>query len=66
MLALVLEFVAMGINAEVQKSGNETSLATIRKFSRRVQGAGLVKLVPPLFCARCFENREEEARSETY
>src|SRR3989344_2321989 len=45
MLALVLEFVAMGINAEVQKSGNETSLATIRKFSRRVQGAGLVKLV---------------------
>lgn len=35
----------MGINAEVQKSGNETALATIRKFSRRVQGAGLVKTV---------------------
>ena len=33
----------MAIQAEVQKSGNETPLATIRKFSRRVQGAGLVK-----------------------
>lgn len=35
----------MSVNAEVQKSGNETALATIRKFSRRVQGAGLVKTV---------------------
>lgn len=35
----------MGVNAEVSKSGNETTLATIRKFSRRVQGAGLVKTV---------------------
>ncbi len=33
----------MGINAEVQKSGSENSLSTIRKFSRRVQGTGLVK-----------------------
>ncbi|HUO56338.1 MAG TPA: 30S ribosomal protein S21 [Candidatus Paceibacterota bacterium] len=33
------------INAEVQKSGSENSLSTIRKFSRRVQGTGLVKTV---------------------
>ncbi|MEN9560903.1 MAG: hypothetical protein RIQ56_176 [Candidatus Parcubacteria bacterium] len=31
------------VQAEVQKSGNESALSTIRKFSRRVQGAGLVK-----------------------
>jgi hypothetical protein len=35
----------MGVNAEVQKSGNETALSVIRKFSRRVQGTGLVKTV---------------------
>lgn len=33
------------INAEVQKSGTENALSTIRKFSRRVQGTGLVKTV---------------------
>jgi ribosomal protein S21 len=33
----------MAIQAEVTKSGTENPLATIRKFSRRVQGAGLVK-----------------------
>jgi hypothetical protein len=33
----------MAINAEVQKSGTENALSTIRKFSRRVQGTGLVK-----------------------
>lgn len=33
----------MSINAEVTKSGNESTLAVIRKFSRRVQGTGLVK-----------------------
>jgi len=33
----------MAIQAEVTKSGSETPLSTIRKFSRRVQGAGLVK-----------------------
>ena len=33
----------MGVNAEVQKSGSESTLSTIRKFSRRVQGTGLVK-----------------------
>jgi len=33
----------MTVQAEVVKSGNENPLATIRKFSRRVQGAGLVK-----------------------
>lgn len=35
----------MGVNAEVQKSGNETALSVIRKFSRRVQGTGLIKTV---------------------
>ena len=35
----------MSTNAEVTKTGNENALATIRKFSRRVQGAGLVKTV---------------------
>lgn len=33
----------MSINAEVTKSGNESTLAVIRKFSRKVQGTGLVK-----------------------
>lgn len=33
----------MSINAEVSKTGSESSLAVIRKFSRRVQGTGLVK-----------------------
>src|SRR6185436_3728102 len=33
----------MATQAEVQKSGNESALSTIRKFSRRVQGSGLVK-----------------------
>ena len=35
----------MAINAEVQKSGSENALSVIRKFSRRVQGTGLVKTV---------------------
>ena len=35
----------MSINAEVTKTGAENALATIRKFSRRVQGTGLVKTV---------------------
>ena len=39
----VLSCALMAIQAEVVKSGSETSLSTIRKFSRRVQGAGLVK-----------------------
>jgi ribosomal protein S21 len=33
------------INAEVQKSGAESTLAVIRKFSRRVQGTGLIQTV---------------------
>ena len=33
----------MSINAEVSKSGSESTLSVIRKFSRRVQGTGLVK-----------------------
>ena len=35
----------MSINAEVTKTGAESALSTIRKFTRRVQGAGLVKTV---------------------
>lgn len=35
----------MSINAEVSKTGNESTLATIRKFTRRVQGANLIKTV---------------------
>jgi hypothetical protein len=31
------------IIAEVQKSGSESALSTIRKFSRKVLGTGLVK-----------------------
>ena len=31
------------ITAEVTKSGNESALSTIRKFSRRVQGTGLIR-----------------------
>ena len=33
----------MSVNAEVQKSGGESALSVIRKFSRRVQGAGVMK-----------------------
>ncbi len=33
----------MSVNAEVSKTGNESALAVIRKFSRRVQGTGLIK-----------------------
>lgn len=33
------------INAEIQKSGTENALATIRKFTRRVQGTGIIKQV---------------------
>lgn len=33
----------MSINAEVTKTGQESTLSVIRKFSRRVQGTGLVK-----------------------
>lgn len=31
------------VNAEVSRTGNENALATIRKFSRRVQGTGLIQ-----------------------
>lgn len=33
------------INAEVQKSGSESALSVIRKFSRKVQGTGLIQTV---------------------
>jgi len=35
----------MSVNVEINKVGNESALAIIRKFSRRVQGTGLVKTV---------------------
>ena len=44
-ISIVLLFRDMAINAEVQKSGTENALSTIRKFSRRVQGTGLIKVV---------------------
>lgn len=31
------------INAEVSKAGNENALSLLRKFSRRVQGTGLMR-----------------------
>ena len=31
------------INAEVSKTGNESPISVIRKFSRRVQGTGLIQ-----------------------
>ncbi|MDO8517760.1 MAG: 30S ribosomal protein S21 [bacterium] len=33
----------MAINAEVQKNDNETAVNLIRRFSKRVQGAGLIQ-----------------------
>ena len=33
------------INAEVSKAGNENALSLLRKFSRRVQGTGLMRRV---------------------
>ena len=35
----------MSSNAEVSKSGSESSLSLIRKFSRKVQGAGIIPTV---------------------
>lgn len=35
----------MSLNVEITKTGNESPLATIRKFSRKVQGTGLIKTV---------------------
>jgi len=40
----VLPYMAI-VNAEVQKKANENSLSMIRRFTRRVQGTGLVKRV---------------------
>lgn len=45
----------MATQAEVQKSGTENVLSTIRKFSRRVQGAGLVKTLR----AKRYHEREK-------
>ena len=33
----------MSVNAEVQKNENETAVNLIRRFSKRVQGAGVIQ-----------------------
>jgi len=33
----------MAVNAEVQKNDNETAINLIRRFSKRVQGVGLIQ-----------------------
>lgn len=33
------------INVEVQKAGSESNLALLRRFSKRVQGAGIINRV---------------------
>ncbi|OHA15089.1 MAG: hypothetical protein A3H57_02920 [Candidatus Taylorbacteria bacterium RIFCSPLOWO2_02_FULL_43_11] len=35
----------MSINVEVEKTGSETNASLIRRFSRRVQGAGIINKV---------------------
>ena len=49
------------INAEVQKSGSESALSVIRKFSRRVQGTGLIQTVRK---GRYFERQGSKAVSK--
>lgn len=40
---MVLCAVSMATNAEVTKNDNETAVNLIRRFSKRVQGAGLIQ-----------------------
>jgi len=49
------------VNAEVTKMGNESPLAVIRKFSRRVQGTGLIQLTRK---RRYFERPASKAISK--
>ncbi len=35
----------MSINVEVEKTGNETSANLLRRFSKRVQGAGIIQKI---------------------
>ncbi len=35
----------MAINVEIEKAGNETSASVLRRFSKRVQGAGIIQKV---------------------
>jgi len=35
----------MAINAEITKTGNENSMSVIRKFTRKLQGTGVVREV---------------------
>jgi ribosomal protein S21 len=39
----VLLLLGMAINAEVQKADNETPVNLIRRFSKRVQGSGIIQ-----------------------
>lgn len=41
----VVHFQTPMIIAEIQKMGNENALSMLRKFSRRVQGTGLVRRI---------------------
>lgn len=49
------------INAEVQKSGTESTLSVIRKFSRKVQGTGLIQTVRK---SRYYERATSKAVSK--
>lgn len=40
---MVLSDIPMAVNAEVQKNENETAVNLIRRFSKRVQGSGLIQ-----------------------
>jgi ribosomal protein S21 len=35
----------VSINVEVEKTGNETSANLLRRFSKRVQGAGIIQKI---------------------
>ncbi|MDO8620386.1 MAG: hypothetical protein Q7R64_03505 [bacterium] len=39
---------APNVNVEVQKTGNESSLSLLRRFSKRVQGSGVLNKVRSL------------------
>lgn len=49
------------INAQVEKSGAESTLSVIRKFSRKVQGTGLVQTVRG---RRYYERKKSSAVSK--
>ena len=58
----------MSLTQRSAKTGTENALATIRKFSRRVQGAGLVKTARKgrYYARDASKNRKEKARAQTH